>query len=83
MGFGRWGRESMQDLQIRNALQAAKDGRIQEFAFIRKMMNTDGQFRSMCDRLDVDSMCRKLNIVGSDLQEWCIQYDALPQDSNN
>ena len=79
MGFDRWSRESMQDLKIRNALQGAQAGRIKEFAFIREMMDADGQFRSKYDRQDVDSMCRKLNILSQDLQEWRIQYDALPK----
>lgn len=82
MGFGKWSPESMQDLKIRNALQAAKTGRIKDFACIREMMDADGKFRSRCDQQDVDSMCRKLSIVSQDLQVWRVQYDALLKDSN-
>ncbi len=83
MGSGRWNPDRLYDIKIQNALQGAQAGRIQEFAFIREMMDTDGRFRSMCDRLDVESMCRKLSILSQDLQAWRIQYDALPQGSNN
>lgn len=65
--------------EVEDTLFAVNRGEIARFAFIRKLQKPTGEFWFSSDEIAVWRACRDCGIPTERLEEWRIQYDALPQ----
>lgn len=65
--------------EVEGALFAVKRGEIARFTLIRKLQKPTGEFWFSSDEIIVWRVCRECGIPTERLEEWRIQFDALPQ----
>ncbi len=72
-------RKQARSSDLEDALFAVKRGEIARFALIRKLQKPSGEYWFSSDESTVWRACHECGIPTATLEEWRIQFDALPQ----